>query len=306
MQNSINSVQSTSSTESSTPHTHQNRRTYEKRLQRLFNTIKQFPTLETPITYPKSYIQPTPENRYPRANFHDIIYTNLTAMVPNIDVGYHSGKSPEEMMLHIELCKSYINSLTKDYMSKCNAQLDKIYETESKKNIIKNFDITRVDNLPDELKNIIFEYLLPETKIDYFLAKHPDYEANLVSLLNVKKTRLFRKEIYDKYYTSDIFGYHSKRRRCIPEDSMMARNLTRKDQFVGDINRLFMTFKNAVPITQEDHTFFKTRALKILKIMIYFGRKPVKPPKAPKPEKAPKTKATRKPRTKKTTTPTTA
>jgi len=87
---------------------------------------------------------------------------------------------------------------------------------------------------------------------------------------------------------------------------MMARNLTRKDQFVGDINRLFMTFKNAVPITQEDHTFFKTRALKILKIMIYFGRKPVKPPKAPKPEKAPKTKATRKPRTKKTTTPTTA
>jgi hypothetical protein len=270
----------------------------ELRLQHLFNNISKFPTLEKPIHYPKSYIQGIGGMG---GNFHDLIYANLNAFVPNIDVGYHSGKSSKEIVQQIELCKSYMKILSNDFISKCNAQLDKVREAESKIITAENFDLSDVELLPDEVKSIVFQYLLPETKIDYFMAKYPDYKNELVDGLDSKKIRLFHKDVYSRYYSKtdimsydnkkkgfskSIFSYDYTKKMFVPK---FTKRLTRKSQFAGDINKLFKTFNSAVPNTAEENRFFKTRALDILMAMILFGKRKAV---------AAATKAPRKPRTK--------
>jgi|DEB19_MinimDraft_2_1074335.scaffolds.fasta_scaffold07684_1 hypothetical protein len=245
-----------------------NNTTEEIQSHELFKQLSPYPNQITPIRYPMaSYTI----SRY-NSTIHDLIYTNMLAIVPNIDIGIHKGTySSQDLAEWIRLTKEYYGNLHQTFQSKCDYQLAKLNRIENQKNKCASLNIARLDKLPSDIILHIREYLLPESRIDELLATYPDFDEDLQRLTVKSLRKLYINGIYNPYFlhfTSS--GLNRNRIKCIRP--ALHLNMTFKNKFfcANEMKRVFESYRNAVPVTPEDYIFFQKKALKILQTIVYF------------------------------------
>jgi hypothetical protein len=240
-----------------------------------YENIIKYPYMDKdPIRYPKTYKKSSRTNPFPISNKHDIIRTNLMDLVPNIDLGYHSqAHTPDDLKIWIENAREYSRLLYSEFKQKCNQQIKRLTEIEIQKQKSTNFDITKIDILPEDIVKHIFGYLLPETKIAMYLYKYPNLDKQVLKQLNAKKVKEFQRNISINFY-EELYVGPKNRYKCVLDiiNKIKAKgyNYT-KTSHINKITGIFEIFKTAKPRSKEDHIYFQTNALKILKTLIYFG-----------------------------------
>lgn len=236
-------------------------------LRDIHNELLEYPIFNEPNRNPIDTTQPFVRG----GTYHDLITVNLMSLVPNTDIGYHAEKTPDEMIRWITLARNYSRELNDEFQKQCDAQLKNLMEIENQKTRCQDLTMDSINKyLPDDVIRIIYDFLLPETKIQYFLAKYPLYQTIVTNKLNTKQLNRLLRVSYDRFY----MVISPKRRQCLTNFYTLYRGLTRyinKTTTTSALNTLFNTLRTAQPNTPENHRYFQTMTLKLLKIMIYLG-----------------------------------
>jgi hypothetical protein len=234
-----------------------------------YNILTKYPIPRDPIRYP---FNTDPAIGY-RSNFHDLLLANMTALVPNIDIGYHTrDHSADDLKQWIQTTKDYMYILNRNIRKKCEVQLKKLTNIENQKQKSRELNMVLVQNLPDDIIRHIHGFLLPETRIELFLAKYPLY-AKAIEKITSQNLKKYVVHIYKTYYEM-VFNYNGQipeRRSCLQRHPKYLISYSNKRQAVDQITILFDLMRDAIPRTPVYHRYFQTHALKILKSMIYVG-----------------------------------
>jgi hypothetical protein len=234
----------------------------------IHNELIEFPIFKKPDHYPIDTTQPFVRG----GTYHDLITVNLISLVPNIDMGCHANKTPEDMKRWLTLARTYSTQINDEFQRQCDKQEAHLRLIENQ--IVKCQELTMSDIntiLPDDVIRTIYEFLLPETKIQFFLAKYPLYQTAVQKKLNTKQLKILLHISNDRFY-----AYMSpKARQCLQQNEYQLQGrLTRyinKTATMTTLDTLFHLLKTARPETPETHHHFQTMALKLLKMMIYLG-----------------------------------
>lgn len=236
-------------------------------IREIHNELLAYPIFNEPQHYPIDTTQPFVRG----GTFHDLISANLISLVPNIDMGYHAEKTPEELLTWITLAKRYSTQMNNVFQKQCDMQTKHLLESEKQKTRCQDLTMEDINKyLPDDVIRIIYDFLLPETKIQFFLAKYPRYQTIVTNKLNTKQLKRLIRLSYTEFYME----VSPKRRRCLNNFYPLYRELTRytnKITTTAALTNLFNTLRTALPNTPENHRYFQTLTLKLLKMMIYLG-----------------------------------
>jgi len=232
---------------------------------KIYNTIESYPKPCQPIRYP-------PRSSTDNTTFHDLILSNLNALVPNVDMALHSGYDQEEIQLWIQKIYCYVNELHVNFRNKCDLQLTKLNAIKEQEIKCQNLDMKRVDRLPDDLIRYIHEFLLPETRIQMLIEKYPLFMQNLnrITCVNLKKYLA----CIDKKYVIAAMSYFSKcpdRHTCIVDFQGFSKTFTKKEVGLKQLSNVFDALRNAIPKKPGYHRFFQKKALRFLLSLIYIG-----------------------------------
>ena len=148
-----------------------------------------------------------------RKNLDSFIYGNLNRLVPRIGESlYNPEYSIERIKGWIELSKSYGKEIYKQFEEKCDAQLAIVDRFEKNIDRRNNFDITKIENLPTDIINEIYQYVPYEEKIMFLKEKYPEKKCEEILL----KTRTLAelKRIYTNMYKNYMDFYEWRK---IPE-----------------------------------------------------------------------------------------
>lgn len=234
-----------------------------------YTLLTKYPIPKDPIRYP---FNQDPSIGY-MSSFHDLLIANMTALVPNIDIGYHTqAHTPEELEQWIQTTKDYMYLLTRNIRKKCDIQLKKLNNIENQKHKSRELNMPRVQELPDDIIRHIYGFLLPETRIELYLAKYPLY-AQAVEKMTSQNLKKYVIHIHKTYYET-VFNYNGQipeRRSCLQRHPRYLISYSNKRQAVKQIVTLFDLMRDAIPRTTACHKYFQNNALKILKSMIYVG-----------------------------------
>lgn len=234
----------------------------------IHNELVEFPIFNKPERHPINTNQPFVRG----GTFHDLITVNLMSLVPNIDMGYHATKTPEDMERWLTLARTYSRQMNDEFQRQCDKQEKHLRLIENQKTRCQELTMADINKyLPDDVIRTIYEYLLPETKIQFFLAKYPLYQTAVQKKLNTKQLKILLHISSDRFY-----AYMSpKRRQCLQYNEYpLYGRLTRyinKTTTMATLDKLFNLLKTAHPETPEAHLHFQTTALNLLKMMIYLG-----------------------------------
>lgn len=246
------------------------------------NTVPNSPTITSNynelIKYPISKF-PTLHNPYNmnrRTTIDDIIQCNMNSIMPNVDMGlFQNTLTDIEISKWIESSKLFINGIQKEYIQKCIIQENKLQNIIIQRNQCKLLDMDKVYILPDDIIRVIFSYLLPETKISFFLEKYST-KYDTLKLLSVPSLKTYyKKVIFIKYFSYDSYKptniYY---RKCLmPDFNNIRINPRNKSEYIEEIDRLLQSFRNPRPYTNEIYHFFQLRALRLLQSIIYIGKR---------------------------------
>jgi len=237
----------------------------DKTCLKIYNTIESYPKPCQPIRYP-------PRSSSDNTTFHDLILSNLNALVPNVDMALHSGYDQEEIQLWIQKIYCYVNELHVNFRNKCDLQLTKLNAIKEQEIKCQNLDMKRVDRLPDDLIRYIHEFLLPETRIQMLIEKYPLFMQNLnrITCVNLKKYLA----CIDKKYVIAAMSYFSKcpdRHTCIVDFQGFSKTFTKKEVGLKQLSNVFDALRNAIPKKPGYHRFFQKKALRFLLSLIYIG-----------------------------------
>lgn len=247
-------------------------------------------------------------SRYPRQTdttiqpaFHNLLQTNLDLLVPNIDIGYQMSMDSNQMFEWILTAKEYVNKLTEDFQQKCDKKSQKILAIEERNQRSKTFKMEPMDRLPEDIIRYIYEFLLPETRIQIFRARYPNLDANIMKL-KVPYLKALLKNIETKIYTpmmNNLYKYN--RYRCLPPGFYMRFGYVHKEDCMNKINKFIGTCETAVAHSPSDYRYFQRKALKMLKALVYVAKRKqvLDKPYAPELEAPKPVKKLRKPRAKK-------
>jgi len=261
----------------------------------IFAELATYPIPKDVIRYTKTTdktIQPV---------FHDIISQNLTALVPNLNIGMQMNMSTDQMMDWIQKTKEYGAQLVTEFQKQCEKKLKTLICIEESKERAKALDMKKLDRLPEDIIRYIHEYLLPETRRVLLLARYPNLYNNVIKLKNpvLKK---FIIHIRSSCYYPMMNGLHkNNRNRCLPIGFYMTFGFSNKKGFIDCIDKFIGTCISAVPYTESDYRYFQKKALKIVNTLVYVAKrknvldKPYAPELEPqKPVKKPRKKRTKK------------
>jgi len=242
----------------------------EKRSLNTFEKLSLYPNPSLAIRYPKPYI--CTASRYD-SSIHDVIYANMNAIVPNIDIGYHSKTfTPTKLREWIKSTKTYYSEINNIFQKKCDDQLAKLNRIEDQKQRCNNFDITQIQKLPEEIVLCIRQYLLPESRIDELLATYPNYVGTLQKMSVNRLRKLYMSGIYNPYYLHFQLSTPNRDRiKCIQPRLELKTGFKNRAHCSGEIKKVFDAYRNAIPHTPEDHIYFQKKALKILQAIVYIA-----------------------------------
>jgi len=236
-------------------------------IRNIHNELLEFPIFNEPQHFPIDTTQPFVRG----GTFHDLIAANLMSLVPNIDMGYHAEKTPEEMLRWITLAKTYSTQLNNVFQRQCDMQTKQLLASEKQRTRCQDLTMTDINTyLPDDVIRTIYDFLLPETKIQFFLAKYPLYHTTLQNNLNTKQLKRLLRVTRDRFY----INIRPSLRKSLTRDYALYGGLNQhvnKTATITVLNILFNTLRTARPNTPDNHRYFQTLALKLLKLMIYLG-----------------------------------
>jgi len=231
----------------------------------LYEKIDGYPKYCSPIRYPK----PSFSNR---VTFHDMILSNMNALVPSVDMAIYTRYDQSEIELWINKTKEYANAINQNIQNKCDGQLSKIRAIKEREQKSKDFDMKKMDNLPEDIIRYVHDFLLPETRIQLLIARYPFYMTNLnkITCVNLKK---YLACVYSKYVKTAMC-YNSKfqdRYLCITDFTGFSVNFARKEIGLDQLSNVFHALTTAIPKTPGYHRYFQKKALKLLQSLIYIG-----------------------------------
>jgi hypothetical protein len=233
--------------------------------------------------------------------FHDLINTNLSQLVPNIDIGYQMNLDANHLMNWIQTAKDYVEQINNEFQKKCEKKLQNVIKIEERMYRSKMLDMNKLNQLPEDIIRYIHGFLMPETRIVLLRARYPNLDANVMKLKVPELKRLFD-NIRNKYYTNMMSNlYKHNRARCLPHGFYIRFTYNNKPACLDVINKFIGTCETAVSHTPQDYRYFQRKALRILRSLVYVAKHKQVLDKAYAPElEQPKpVKKQRKPRTKK-------
>lgn len=243
------------------------------KITKTYDLIKTYPIPTDPIRYPKPSATPT-QGRYNDSTFNDLIMANMTALVPNVDIGIHKNiYTAQDLAKWIQLTKIYFNNLNQLMQTKCDKEMQKLKTIEELKTKTQVLDLNQLDRLPEDIIRYIYGFLRPESRIDILLNKYPNYQTALQRLTNNHLKIYLRSGIYE-HYIKPLYYYSSTERhraKCLQKEIRMAITFTNKKNYTDQIETVLEEYRKAIPRTPDDNFYFQSRALRLLQSIIYIG-----------------------------------
>lgn len=240
----------------------------------LHEQLLRYPIFNKPQHYPESMRI----NSYNKC-YHDLIKNNLNSLIPNIDIGYRESLTEPEMIEWIRLAKEYTEKLNAEFQQACTNEAKRLRKTIEQKEKCIQLNMENVKKLPDDIIRHIYDYLLLETKLDFFLSKYSTWKETLTKKLSVKQFTSLLSILYEKYYSN----IDNKRLSCISETHRILcvkkDKYNNKPQALLSIERWLTLFRNAKPNTQENNRYYQEKALSMFKLLIYLAYHYKKQPK---------------------------
>jgi hypothetical protein len=236
-----------------------------------------------------------------RPAFHDLISQNLTALVPNLNIGMQMNMSTDQLMDWIEKTKEYGEQLVTEFHKQCENRLKKLIKIEESKERARALDMRKLDRLPEDIIRYIHEYLFPETRRVLLLARYPNLYNNVIKLKNPVLKKLMER-IRTTCYDPMMNGlYRNNRTRCLPVGFYLTFGFSNKKGFIDCIDKFIGTCIGAVPYTPADQRYFEKKALRIVNKLVYVAKRKnvLDKPYAPELEPPNPVKKAKKPRAKK-------
>jgi hypothetical protein len=109
----------------------------------------------------------------------DIIKRGLVNILPNISKEVANETEDEHIIRWIDDSLAYSQTLLRDFKFECLRQFEAMRMIRAAKAIRERFIISRINTLPNEIEDIIREYMLPKTRLAVLEAGFPDIEARL-------------------------------------------------------------------------------------------------------------------------------
>jgi len=233
----------------------------------VFVILEKFPIEKEVIRYPT---QKSNKEQHP---YHDILTANLEQLVPNINIGLQMNMEPSQLMDWIETAKEYSNQLNIGFHKQCEKRMKQIIQIEEQKQRSRDLDMNKVNLLPEDIIHNIYNYLLPETKIQLFRSRYPNLIDN-IKRLKVTPLKKLMEHIRRKYYEPMMRNLHKyNRARCLPKDFFMSFSYCNKPNSMGKIRKFMGTCETAVPYTKSEHNYFQRKVLRLMKSIIYVAGK---------------------------------
>jgi hypothetical protein len=261
----------------------------------IFEELSYYPITKEPTRFPKIRPPATTDS------IHNLVYTNLTNIIPNIDIGFQMNMETNQIMDWIEKTKQYSIQLNNEFQKQCEKKMQKLIKIEEHKERAKVLDMNKLDLLPEDIIRYIHDFLMPETRIVLLRARYPNLYINLLKLRS-PQLKKFSENIMTKYYRPMMNTlYKHNRGRCLPKGFYMRFGFTKKADFLNNVTKFMGTCETAVAHTPSDYRYFQRKTLRILKSLIYVAKYKhvLEKPYAPELEVPMPAKKPRKPRTKK-------
>jgi hypothetical protein len=245
----------------------------DKNCKNSFQELQKYPIPKEPIRYPRN-TDLTETNHAYRSTFHDLIHLNMKVLLPNIEIGYYYNHSSQEIEEWINKTKEYIDVLNRNIKKKCNAQMCKLIRIRQQEQRIKDFDMNKLNNLPEDIVRYIHGFLIPETKITLLLARYPTYPKMLEKITsgNLKKYL----HCINNTYRQKVFEYDLRqpdRHTCVQNIQPFYVTYSKKQDAIKQIVDLFDKIRNAIPKTPEFYRYYQNYAVRLLQSMIYVSNK---------------------------------
>lgn len=243
----------------------------DKNCKNRFQELQQYPIPKDPIRYPRN-TDITEINYAYKSTFHDLIHINMTALVPNIEMGYYHNYTTEEIEEWINKTKEYTNMVCRNIKKKCDVQICKIIRMRQQEYRIKELNMKNIKTLPEDIIRYIYGFLMPETKITLLLARYPIYPKTLEKITseNLKKyLHCINSNYRPKVYEYDM--RQPERHTCVTNTQPFYLTYSKKQDAIKQIVDLFDKIRNAIPKSQEFHKYYQNYALRLLQSMIYVG-----------------------------------
>jgi hypothetical protein len=236
-----------------------------------------------------------------RPAFHDLISQNLTALVPNLNIGMQMNMTTDQLMDWIQKTKEYGELLVTEFQKQCENRLNKLIKIEESKERSRALDMRKLDRLPEDIIRYIHEYLFPETRRVLLLARYPNLYNNVIKLKTPVLKKLMERIRATCYYPMMNGLYRNNRTRCLPVGFYLTFGFTNKKGFIDCIDKFIGTCIGAVPYTPGDQRYFEKKALRILNKLVYVAKRKnvLDKPYAPELEPPNPVKKAKKPRAKK-------
>ncbi len=210
----------------------------------------------------------------------DIIRYNLQSLVPNVDMGLHQEtRTTDDVQKWIDSTKEYGRVVMNIFYSNILRQERKLQNIIHQRESCSRLSMGRLERFPPDIIRHIRGYLLPETRILFYMNKYTNIGDLVKKMPNECLKRFYREVVHKQYYEiSTYIRYANYRnyRSCLPQHFSIRLNPPNKVGYSEDINYLIHSFRNTTPITPESYTFFQTRALRLIQTIIYITeyRKP--------------------------------
>lgn len=270
--NTNNTTPNTNNTTPSTP-TKIKIKPTDKACKDSYKQISNYPFPCEPIRYPRLLDTNTQQYQFNhKSTFHDLIHANMQAIVPSIELGLYYARTHEDIEYWIHDTKAYIKMLNDNIQHKCNKKLKSLKLIKKQTELSKNLDVNKFIQLPDEIINHIHGFLLPETRIELLLARHPIYLKGLEKLTSENLKKYLR--CIQATYMNKAFEYDSRnpeRHTCIGRKPDLLISFSKKQAGVEQLQNILTIIRNAVPKTQEFHRYYQKWALRLLQSMVYIG-----------------------------------
>jgi len=109
----------------------------------------------------------------------DDVKRGLVRILPNISKEIANETDDERIVHWIDDALSYSQTLFRDFKWECLRQMEAMRIIRRSNVLREQFVISRINKLPNELEDIVREYMLPKTRLAVLEAGFPDIEARL-------------------------------------------------------------------------------------------------------------------------------
>ena len=205
------------------------------------------------------------------SSIHSLISENINLLVPDINTQYTNNVPCEKLASWIKISKLYMRTICDEFLKKCLDEENKIQQIRLKIQRANEFNIARIDYLPEDIVGVIYSFLLPKTRCLLLLYKYP------ISLINENLRKLSASilrgltvSIYEKYFIK-VYNLNAIdiRSSIIVNFKKVYKN---KDQAISQIiefiKQLILFQPKSVALIQ----YFDDMSFRLLRTLVYHIR----------------------------------